>query len=141
MGRTTLFWLVALGCSGVTGVAVVQEETLSYPCEASAPSHRIDLPLDAGEGEKKMQWMHGNTAIATYPPSRRHPSVLDVDEWGIVLSSCMNLTLLVVRREGRTTQPVLGAPWSGTTVTGSALTPAVPGDPPLETQVDSEQPS
>lgn len=101
MGPTTLLWLVALGCSGVTGVATVQEETLRYPCEAGAPSHRINLPPDAGEGEKKMQWLHGNTAIATYPPSGPHPSVLDVGEWGITLSSCMNLTLLVFDATGK----------------------------------------
>ncbi|XP_065276945.1 immunoglobulin superfamily member 1-like [Emys orbicularis] len=91
----------AWASGGLRVVAVVQEETLSYPCEASTSSHRIDLPLDAGEGEKKMQWMHGNTAIATYPPSGHHPSVLDVGEWGIALSSCMNLTLLVFDATGK----------------------------------------
>ncbi|CAM4692501.1 unnamed protein product [Caretta caretta] len=101
MGPTTLLWLVVLGCSGVTRVATVQEETRSYPCEAGAPSHRIDLPPDAGEGDRKMQWVYGNTTIATYPPSQHLPSVLDVGEWGISVTSCINLTLLVFDATGK----------------------------------------
>ncbi|CAM4618416.1 unnamed protein product [Lepidochelys kempii] len=126
-------------------MATVQEETRSYPCEAGAPSHRIDLPPDAGEGDRKMQWVYGNTTIATYPPSQHLPSVLDVGEWGISVTSCMNLTLLVFdatgkeRRTHYTASP--GTSWSGTRVTGSALTPAAPGDNPPATRVDSGQPS
>ncbi|CAM2110155.1 unnamed protein product [Caretta caretta] len=82
-------------------VATVQEETRSYPCEAGAPSHRIDLPPDAGEGDRKMQWVYGNTTIATYPPSQHLPSVLDVGEWGISVTSCINLTLLVFDATGK----------------------------------------
>ncbi|CAM5173893.1 unnamed protein product [Eretmochelys imbricata] len=82
-------------------MATVQEETRSYPCEAGAPSHRIDLPPDAGEGDRKMQWVYGNTTIATYPPSQHLPSVLDVGEWGICVTSCMNLTLLVFDATGK----------------------------------------
>ncbi|XP_074872139.1 uncharacterized protein LOC142024234 isoform X2 [Carettochelys insculpta] len=59
MEPTKLLWLVVLGCSGMTRAeAVVQEETLSYPCEASAPSHRIDLPQGSWEEDSSMQWMH-----------------------------------------------------------------------------------
>ncbi|XP_074872138.1 uncharacterized protein LOC142024234 isoform X1 [Carettochelys insculpta] len=102
MEPTKLLWLVVLGCSGMTRAeAVVQEETLSYPCEASAPSHRIDLPQGSWEEDSSMQWMHRNESIATYPFTGYHPSVLAVGEWGIDLRSCLDLTLIVFDAAGK----------------------------------------
>lgn len=79
----------------------MQEETLSYVCDAGAPAHRIELPPHAREGDKSMQWVLGEESIATYPPSGPHPLVLGVGAWGIDLARCLNLTLLVFDTTGK----------------------------------------
>ncbi|KYO17231.1 hypothetical protein Y1Q_0011011 [Alligator mississippiensis] len=101
LGAGVLLFLALIIAETMCSIAAVgksiQEETVCYPCNNAHP--RINISED-NQKESEMQWVSKNKTIARIsggkPLENHSMEVLNVDNKGITLMKCLNLTLHVL---------------------------------------------